>query len=116
MTERERLIELLYQVCEYVSNQRLECLADFLLENGVVALPCKFLQKCFVIPTADNSLSEITEMKSVGFSLSSCNYNANLITDKNKLYQPSFEAFGKTVFLTKEEAEQALNTFQNGKG
>ena len=85
-----------------------ENIADDLLANGVIVPPCKFLQKYFVIPTIENNLSDITEMKCIGFSLSHDSYNANLITDKNKLYQPCFGAFGKTVFLTKEEAEQAL--------
>ena len=76
--------------------------------NRFVELPCKFLQKCFVIPTTENKLPYITEMQCIGFSLSNGSYNANLITDKNKLYQPCFSAFGKTVFLTREEAERAL--------
>lgn len=76
--------------------------------NRFVELPCKFLNNCFVLPTINNNFSDITEMKCIGFSLSHDSYNANLITDKNKLYQPRFEAFGKTVFLTREEAEQAL--------
>lgn len=49
-----------------------------------------------------------TEIKCIGFSLSYDSYNANLITDKNKLYQPCFGAFDKTVFFTKEEAEAKL--------
>ena len=73
-----------------------------------VELPCKFLQKCFVIPTTENKLPNITEMQCIGFSLSNGSYNANLITDKNKLYQPCFSAFCKTVFLTREEAEREL--------
>lgn len=76
--------------------------------NRFVELPCEFLRKCFVIPTAENKLSDITEMECIGFALSNGNYNANLITDKNKLYQPCFGTFGKTVFLTREVAEQAL--------
>lgn len=87
---------------------RAEYIADHLIANGVILPPCKFLQKCFVIPTIDNNLPDITEMKCIGFSLSHDSYNANLITDKNKLYQPCFGAFGKTVFLTRVEAEKAL--------
>ena len=76
--------------------------------NRFVELPCKFLQKCFVIPTSENKLFDITEMECNGFALSNGSFNANLITEKNKLYQPGFGAFGKTVFLTREEAERAL--------
>lgn len=84
--------------------------------NRFVELPCNFMQKCFVIPTIENNLSDITEMKCIGYALSNGLYNANLITDKNKLYQPCFGAFGKTVFLTREEAERALKgEFKNGR-
>ena len=46
-------------------------------------------------------------MKCIGFSLSHDLYNANLITEKNKLFQPSFGEFGKTVFLSMEAAKTA---------
>lgn len=105
MTDRDRLIELIHDSDYSLDSVRL---ADYLLANGVILLPCKFLQKCFVIPTIENNLSDITEMKCIGFSLSHDSYNANLITDKNKLYQPCFGGFGKTVFLTREEAVKAL--------
>lgn len=85
-----------------------EYLADYLLANGVVVLPCKVGDTVFVIPTKENGLSEIAEMCCIGFSLGDPNDTVNLLNDKNKLYQPSFDKFGKTVFLTKEEAEAAL--------
>lgn len=82
-------------------------------KSRFIELPCKFLQKCFVIPTIENNLSDITEMKCIGFSLSYKSYNANLITDKNKLYQPCFGAFCKTIFFTKEEVEAKLKEYNN---
>ena len=105
---RDRLIDLLTNSGVTADTETFEEIADYLIKNSVIVPPCKFLQKCFVIPTIDNQLSEITEMKCIGFSLSHDSYNANLTTDKNKLYQPNFGRFGKTVFLTREEAEQAL--------
>ena len=110
MTNRDRLIKLIINAKrdDPETGSFTEHLADYLLANGVIVPPCKFLQKVFVIPTIENNLSDITEMKCIGFSLSHDSYNANLITDKNKLYQPCFGGFGKTVFLTREEAEQAL--------
>ena len=83
------------------------CMA-FADKSRFIELPCEFMQKCFVIPTIENRLNEITEMKCIGFAISNDSFNSNLITDKNKLYQPCFGAFGKTVFLTREEAEKAL--------
>ena len=119
MTDRDRLVELfkgaeskvieeLNKHLELNEEEWMGIYADHLIANGVIVLPCKFLQKCFAIPTIENNLSDITEMKCIGFSLSHDSYNANLITDKNKLYQPCFGAFGKTVFLTREEVEKAL--------
>ena len=112
MTDKERITEILkaYTKKNNISASMviLEEYAEELIANGVIVPPCKFLQKCFAIPTIENNLADITEMKCIGFSLSHDSYNANLITDKNKLYQPCFGAFGKTVFLTREEAEKAL--------
>lgn len=109
---RERLIELLslpgqpwdYLLCK----ANIKSLADYLLANGIIVPPCEFQQKVYVLPTIENGLKDITEMKCIGFSLSFDSYVANLITDKNKLYQPGFGRFGKTVFFTREEAEAAL--------
>ena len=97
--EKEQVNEMYIEDCEHFKDR-----------NRFVELPCKFLQKCFVIPTSENKLFDITEMECNGFALSNGSFNANLITEKNKLYQPGFGAFGKTVFLTREEAERALNS------
>ena len=90
----------------YIGN-RIDC-KRFKDKSRYIELPCEFMQKCFVIPTIENRLNEITEMKCIGFAFTNDSPNANLITDKNELYQPCFGAFGKTVFLTREEAEIAL--------
>ena len=126
MTDRERLIEILKlgscpspylcdENCKYANLERCyeERTADLLLKHGVIVPPCKFLSKCYVLPTRNNNLSDITETKCLGFILSQDSYNANLVTEKNKLYQPCFGAFGKTVFLTREEAEKALKEWNN---
>lgn len=39
--------------------------SDFKDKSRYIELPCKFLQKCFVIPTIENRLNEITEMKCI---------------------------------------------------
>lgn len=113
MTDRDRLIELVRKGIEEFGKATFRCfaenyIADYLLANGVIVPPCDFQQKVYVLPTRENSLPEITEMECIGFILSRDCYGVNLITDKNKLYQPSFDYFEKTVFLTKEEAEREL--------
>lgn len=109
---RDRLVELIRQgQTNYFRDNRMtmcESIADILLANDVVALPCKFLQRVYVIPTIENRLSDVTEMKCIGFTLSHDAYCVNLMNEKNKLYQPAFGMFGKTVFLTREEVERAL--------
>ena len=120
---RDRLVEMLQKrscfynkckgnccKCDYVpiADVDFDNLADYLLANGVIVPPCKFLQRVYVIPTIENRLSDVTEMKCIGFTLSHDAYCVNLMNEKNKLYQPAFGRFGKTVFLTREEAERAL--------
>ena len=117
MTDRDRSVELLKDTlheweCD-VSIKTVTEIAEHLISNGVTVPPCKFLSKCYVLPTIDNNLTDITETKCLGFILSQDGYNANLVTEKNKLYQPCFGAFGKTVFLTREEAEKALKEREN---
>lgn len=104
---RERLRSI---IDSFVDNEQyeIEDIVDYLLANGVIVPPCKFLQRVYVIPTIENGLSDFTEMKCIGFTLSHDAYCANLMNEKNKLYQPAFGRFGKTVFLTKEEAEAKL--------
>ena len=118
MTGRERMIDLIRGAKKHTKNansdlERNMIFADYLLEHGVIVPPCKFLSKCYVLPTRNNNLSDITETKCLGFILSQDSYNANLVTEKNKLYQPCFGAFGKTVCLTREEAERALKEREN---
>ena len=112
MSSKERITEILKSYTKKhnitASSVILEEYAEELLANGVIPLPCKFQQKVYVLPTIENNLPKMTEMKCIGFIMSCDSYNANLVTDKNKLYQPCFGDFGKTVFLTKEEAEAEL--------
>lgn len=105
--QRERLVELL----RTVDSMRLmragfsEC-ADYLLANGVIVPPCKvgdtvyLLQKyygtyCFHIVEDKIQMIGIT---SRGIHIKARNHQ-----DHNKMYM-----LGKTVFLTKEEAEAKL--------
>ena len=53
-------------------------------------------------------------MQCLGFAMSHDSANVNLKNNKNKLYQPCFGDFGKTVFLSREDAEQALKARDGG--
>lgn len=126
MVIRERLIELLsdaerehlnYEMAnkfcpfdEYKCHS--EYIADYLIENGVVVLPCKVgdilwfldydLPKCFICPE-QIVIQDIVLLKNT--MLIRCSSSITLRT----------EDFGKTVFLTKEDAERALRKEDEGK-
>ena len=100
---RERLIELIDQVdeeCRAVTHCSDECkyfciekcvaskVADYLIENGVIVLPCKVGDTVYQLDTAgDIYESEITK----------------IIYDTNGI---AFDetAIGKSIFLTREDA------------
>lgn len=110
---RGKMREKLMQLIKYAERKMTyEEMIDYLIANGVVVLPCKVGDVVFVIPTKENRLTEIVAMRCIGFSLGEPNDTMNLATDKNKLYQPSFDKFGKTVFLTKAGAEEAFERSQ----
>ena len=84
-------------------------------EQGLLLrLPCEYKTKVYVVPTNENGLKDIAEMLCLGYSIGEPQNNMNLFStnrfnkDVPKMYQPSIDEFGKTVFLTKEEAEQKL--------
>lgn len=107
---RERLIQLLEEAEELPICQNYEGFADYLLDNGVVVLPCPIDTHIYVIPKKRNGLAEITKMVVRGFSVGKPYNVANCfrVRGTSALFQPSFEQFGKTVFLTREDAEKAL--------
>ena len=109
---RDRLIELLEQA-ESICDERSTCFncvgygkgrecklhlyADYLLANGVIVPPCKVGDTVYCIikehvPDDDYRMSWHNE--------------TNILERKFTLSM--IELFGKTVFLTKEEAERAL--------
>ena len=110
---RDRLIELI-ESARYWGSNTSEEIADRLLADGVLVPPIAIGGIAYVIPTAQNRLEEITEMRCIGYIIGESGMNANLLDGKNKLFQPSFDSFGKTVFLTREEAEQTLAQIKGG--
>ena len=121
MTERERLMELLKQIdfdyteecCERSENGSLpyhpleEFFADHLLTNGVIVPPCKVGDTVYVC----FSRTRVIECKV-----------AQIIIEHIEEIGMSFICYGgmrfdmrhwgKTVFLTREEAEKALEGMQ----
>ena len=101
MTDRERLIELM-QKCDIVqipTSKFIEGFADYLLEHGVIILPCKVGDTVYhVFPKKGIQTNTVRQIR-----IGSCGMN---IFDFNGFFEPS--DFSKTIFLTREEAEKAL--------
>ena len=115
---RERLIELLDEVHhthlgrEYI--ERLGTIADYLLANGVIVPPCKVGQPVYYISDSPINLSvqANTIYEAHIARIVTTEYGTTLVVQIHNAYGvteiPSIDDVGKTVFLTKEEAEQAL--------
>ena len=99
---RDRLIELVNDNPDiWMSDRTSEMIADYLLANGVIVPPCKVGDTVYEFGFDDGGLFfdpliEVVESKVEGV----------LILCTNDFYK--IDEFGESVFLTKEEAEQAL--------
>lgn len=119
LTEREKLIELIKQKQDGGSKyeghimHETKCsnaeLADFLLENGIITLPCKLYDTIYLIVKGKAEVFEATVRR---FSI---NHKCELIIViehqedgwfKSGNYK--WSSFGKWVFLNKKEAERKL--------
>ena len=118
MTEREKMIDLLQNVpADYEGNRGVGTIADYLLKNGVIVSVVE-------IGTT------VYEIRQKGISFSNRRYDSGITTQKqlknaifdgktlyiqSKLYAKSDNVrLGKTVFLTREEAEKALEERKSG--
>ena len=104
MTDRDRLIELLKKADDSTWGQTYETYADYLLANGVIVPPCKVGDKVY-LPCL-NDWGDIENYTITEFVLD----NDGLLTvvdDEDRETHP-IEEIGTDVFLTKEEAEKAL--------
>ena len=99
---RERLNELLKGSSQYITEQDslIEKIADYLLENGVIVPSCKIGQAIFRID--DKSVFDWWDVEHIEI------YAEEIVYIDDSGNQFTDEDIGKTVFLTREEAEQAL--------
>ena len=128
MTERERLIELLMQGDIAASKQGVfnccmcrreaETIADYLLESGVIVPPVSLGEKIYeIISLKDREPYFITAtvcaVHIADGSRNSCqrkreSYIIAECPGTKYVHKYPISKFGKTVFLTQEEAKQAL--------
>lgn len=112
MTQREKLIELLPEAvgkCKgsQGSDNGWGEIADYLIANGVIVLPCKVGDTVYKVFDG-----KVWEMKAVAIPMLISSVGANLsVTCTNyrgAALTYELSDFGKTVFPTREEAERAL--------
>ena len=113
---RERLIELI-ESTRYWGSGTSEEIADHLLANGVIVPPCKVGQKVYQMILLKDKTGFIVERKVVGFHWGDFpkirgkkrkQYFIVYHDATNSITHIDIDNLGKTVFLTKEEAEAAL--------
>ena len=121
MNERERLIELIddfgddVALCDVCNRPREDCegctneqLAEYLVENGVVVLPCKVGDTVYEICERRRSgkwQKAIVERVVHGIEIGIDKILTARCGTTTYVY---LSRLGKTVFLTREEAEKAL--------
>ena len=98
MTDRDRLVELLKDTlheweCD-VSIKTVTEIAEHLISNGVIVLPCKAVDTLYCESAIKG---HITYLKA---------------PDLEWIFE-NREIFGKEIFLTREEAERALKEWNN---
>ena len=82
-------------------------------DGRLVVLPCKVGQRVFALLDTDKHLSEC-EVKQIGLGNEIGFVGIEPIGARGREYGVSIKGFGKTVFLTSEEAEKALEAMKNG--
>lgn len=118
MNDKEWLIEKLYEWGNKENDGvRAESIADYLLENGVIVLPCKVGDRVWELRRCDDGMYRIFPMTvtkilpygSVRWikDKEPTVWNIYATSDYTYMYKDFYD-FGETVFLTKEEAEKAL--------
>lgn len=115
MTERERLINLLFEWGNKENDGvRVENIADYLISNGVIVPPCKIGDTVYYVYHGWMSDSYVTEATVCGISAeiyerkNKCVYLKIIYKDLDGNSDRAESIFGSRVFLTEKEAEIKL--------
>ena len=110
MTDRERLIDLMIEAkrTEPETGSFTDYLADYLLEHGVIVLPCKVGDRLYEV-TGRKTVS-VYKVRAIRVELFSLFIEWDIVEGFvwQSLSGINADDIGKTVFLTREEAERAL--------
>lgn len=90
---------------------RLRELAEADKDGRLVVLPCKVGQRVFALMDTDKHISEC-EVKQIGMGNEIGFICLEPIGARGREYGVALNGFGKTVFLTREEAEAALEAMK----
>lgn len=90
-----------------VEPSRLREIAEADKDGRCVVLPCKVGQRVFALLDTDKNISEC-EVKQIGLGNEIGFIGLEPIGARGREYGVALNGFGKTVFLTREEAEKAL--------
>ena len=91
---------------------RLRELAEADKDGRLVVLPCKVGQRVFALLDTDKHISEC-EVKQIGLGNEIGFVGIEPIGARGREYGVSIKGFGKTVFLTREEADKALEAMKD---
>ena len=80
-------------------------------EGHVIVLPCKVGQRVFALLDTDKHISEC-EVKQIGLGNEIGFVVLEPIGARGRKYGVALNGFGKTVFLTREETEKALEELE----
>lgn len=104
---RDRLIELIQDIklCNPTNWDKPEFMALALLANGVILPPCNVGDDIWIVKCYEGKPLGIVKDKvqMIGITTRGFHIKARDHHDHNKMYM-----LGKTVFLTREDAEKAL--------
>lgn len=94
-----------------VDVDRMKELTEADKDGRLVVLPCKMGQRVFALLDTDTHISEC-EVKQIGMGNKIGFIGLEPIGARGREYGVSLNGFGKTVFLTREEAEKALEAMK----
>lgn len=118
MTDRERLILLLHtsgwEIFSKPVSDNTEKIADYLLANGVIVPPCKVGDTVYVISRYYTGTWLIYSCTVEYITKYNSNSFINAVFSRDINFGLNIVEFGKTVFLTREEAEQTLKKLKEG--
>ena len=130
--QMERLVELLLK-CDKESEvldcfnerpkktQSAELIADYLMSNNVVVLPCKvgdtvyYINEYYDIYLCKDTIYEAKVARMVITKNNEISLVIHIKDESGLTEYPNVKNFGKTVFLSREEAENVLKERKNEK-